>query len=441
MNKRNPYRLTPVDNPRLLRTRRAEISHAVDALSLESECNDHVLIVGEERTGRTSVLQEVARRVSDEHRGLVVNLRLLHCDLTTSGLQRSLLNATVEALVAGEDPQPDWYRAWCDRVHLRDRSPAQMRDVLVTGLVLAADGAAVVDRAVLARDLRTLFAMAVERGKECIVVCIDDADALLEDVELVEAMVDAATAAGDWSFVMTSTPAGREHLVEAVSPCLRRFVRVPLLPFWTLDRIRACLTAPLDAEDSKRLMPDRPLPLLADLARLTGGNPFEIALVAKHLWFACRLGEQEHYELTPRVLERALPELALSTGAQGGLVDGARAMRDLDPSRLGAALDLVALSALTVREIAIARLLGVPNRDNNLNPRLLSADLDEEEQRVADELAELEGRGVVVLDDDGRFTVRGGHRAEVALKYQARSLLVADVVDKPFGIPFLPCVG
>ncbi|SRR6266545_1316857 len=85
-SKRNPYRLDPVANPRLLRTRRVEIELVVDAVAPPEGRGRHALIVGDERTGRTSVLQEVVRRASADHDCLVVWLRLLEPELTTSGL-------------------------------------------------------------------------------------------------------------------------------------------------------------------------------------------------------------------------------------------------------------------------------------------------------------------------------------------------------------------
>ncbi len=336
---------------------------------------------------------------------------------------------------------PEWYSAWCDRVHLHDRSAASLRDRLVSGLVFAGDTAAIVDRAVLERDLRTLSGWAAENGKSRVVVCIDDADALLEDVPLVEQLLDWVALRDDWSFVMTTRRAGSRHLAEAVSPSLRQFQRVWLAPFWTPDKILTCLTAPLDPDDVKPLMPSSPTPLILDLLRLTGDNPFEIAVIAQQLWLACRVGEQERYELTPRVLERALHDIALFSGAEAELVAGARAVQQLEPDRIGPALDLLALSNLTIREVAIARLLGVPNAANAVSERLLAADVDQEEARVVEELEELESLGVVALDDNGGFTVQGGQAAIVALKYHAQSLLGPERVEKPFGIPFLPCVG
>ena len=162
------------------------------------------------------------------------------------------------------------------------------------------------------------------------------------------------------------------------------------------------------------------------MLRLTSGNPFEIALVGYHLWVACRLGEQEHYELTPKVLDRVLSDLARHSGGSAELRGGAKAVRQLPPERMRDALDLVALSELTAREVAIARALGLPNSSGELNPELLTSDLDSEEDKVRTQLEELEERGVVSLDDDGRFSVQGGHQVAIALKYHARSFAGSD---------------
>jgi hypothetical protein len=399
-------------------------------------------MIGDDRSGRTSTLMEFARRAGDDRGQMVVSLRLVEDDLTRSGLVRALLTATVERLVQGQDPVPDWYRAWSDRVHLRDRSPMTVRDVLVSGLAFAADSAAVLDPAVLDRDLRALVRLAQERGHSGIVVSIDDGDPLLEDVALAERFIQSLDPATGWSLVIATGLAGVGHLVEAVSPCLRRLQTVPLMPFFTLDQIRTCLTAPLDSAALERLIPDNDLPLLLDLHRLTAGNPFEIALVARQLWVACGLREQEHYELTPRVLERVVQEISLYTGTDEALVDGASAVSRLAPDRIGPALDLVALSRLTTRQVAVARVLGLPNRDDNVNDRLLRCDLDADVARVVEELTDLEREGVVALTDNGqRFTVQGGRAVALSLKYQARSLLGPDVADKSFDTSFLRCVG
>lgn len=439
--RRNPYSLTPTDAPRLLRNRRREIGSLVNRVApVEGEAG-HALIVGEARTGRTSTLLEVARRVEGDRNALGVPLQLLDDDLTSSGLPRALLGAAIERLASEVDPPPDWYLAWCDRVHLRDQSAASVRDRFITSLSLAADSSAIPSPAVFQRDLRALTRLAAERGYGRIVVYADDAGALLEDISLTERLVADLDAAGNWSLILVTDMTGIGHLVEAVSPCLRRFRTIPLEPFWSPEQIRRCLTAPLDPDADRGLMPRDDMPLLFDILRLTSGNPFEIALVARHLWMACALGEQEHYELTPRVLRRVVSELNLYTGVDEDLLDGVRAVRNLAPDEIAPALDLIALSQLTIRQIAIARALGLPNKEDTISCRILECDLDQEAARVVEDLEELERKGVVSLTDDGRFAVQGGRTAAMVLKYEARSLLGPGAAERTFDIPFLPCVG
>lgn len=434
----NPYTLGPTDNPRLLENRYGELRTLLDAVADEGG-GRHALILGDARTGRTSLMQEAGRRLRAGGDTLVVDLRVSENDLGASGLLRGLLSAAVEALVAGAGEPPSWYQAWCDRLYLRDRSPMAVRDVLVSALAFAADNNAILDPAVVVHDLQSLARLAEERGTPRAVVLVDDADALLEDPDLTETLLDALDAAG-WHLIMASRISGAAHLIEAASPVMRRVELIPLRQLWLLDKIRVCFEGPLSNDQADRLLPKDADSFLVDVRRLTSGNPFEIALVGYHLWVACRLGEQEHYELTPKVLDRVLSDLARHTGGSAELRAGAKAVRELPPERMRDALDLVALSELTIRQIAIARTLGLTKGSGPLNPKLLTCDLDAEEAKVQAELEELEELGVVSLGDDGRFSVQGGRQAAIALKYHARSFADSES-DRPFGIPFIACVG
>lgn len=434
----NPYTLGPTDNPRLLENRNGELRTLLDAVADEGG-GRHALLLSDARTGRTSVMQEADRRLRAGGDTLAVGLRVNDDELGVGGLFRSLLSAAVEAIVASASDPPSWYQAWCDRLYLRDRAPMAVRDVLVSALAFAADNNAVLDPAVVVRDLRSLTRLAEEHGTPRVVVLIDDADALLEDPDLIETLLDALDAAG-WHLILASRISGAAHLVEAASPVMRRVELIPLRQLWLLDEIRVCLAGPPGSDEAERLLPKDADSFLVDVLRLTSGNPFEIALVGYHLWIACRLGEQEHYELTPKVLDRVLSDFARHTGGSAELRAEAKAVRELPPERMRDALDLVALSELTIRQIAIARTLGLPTGNDPLNRKLLTCDLDAEETKVRTELEELEALGVVSLRDDGRFSVQGGRQAAIALKYHARSFADSDP-ERPFGIPFIACIG
>ena len=440
----NPYSLLPTASPHLLGTRRGQIRLALDAVAPAEGDGSQALVCGPRRSGRTTILDEVARRAKAERDSLVVTLRLFEEDLTHSGLIRTVLGAMVEQLACLHDTEPDWYRAWCNRVLLRDTSPMSINDVFISGLAFAAEPLARVDPAVLDRDLRTLARLAREAGRRRILVVLDDADALLEDSLLVERLLAALVSTGGFSLLMGTRFSGLKHLADAVSPYLRTCALVPIPPFWSPAAINTCLTGPLDPSEVERLMPrENRTRLLADVLQLSAGSPFEIALIGAVMWEACRAGEQTEYELTPRVLERFIPMLTMHTGVRDDLSAGVEAVRSLPVDRLECALRLVALSELSLAQISVARAIGLPHTDGSaIAERLRNCDLDKERARALAELEQLEDEGVITLSEDREsFEVRGGRLAALALKCQARTLLGSKTADQPFEMPFLATVG
>ena len=99
------------------------------------------------------------------------------------------------------------------------------------------------------------------------------------------------------SIVLAGLPTTGQHFVEAVSPCLRRFRPITLDPFRPAE-VLTCLSAPLEAAEDSSRMDFSDVGLARDVVRLTGGNPFEVMLVANQMWAACELGETERYALT-----------------------------------------------------------------------------------------------------------------------------------------------
>lgn len=143
-----------VTDPRLLQIRRIEIGTALDAIAPANATEDrHTAILGEARSGRSSVLVEVARRASEERERLVVWLRGGDAGVFRSDtLARHLLIAIAESLADQVgSPPPLWYLAWRDRTYLCDRGPSTERDLLSSALVLAGNPDAEIDRAISPR--------------------------------------------------------------------------------------------------------------------------------------------------------------------------------------------------------------------------------------------------------------------------------------------------
>jgi hypothetical protein len=306
----------------------------------------------------------------------------------------------------------------------------------------AADPESDLDGAVIEHDLTAIFDRAREAGFGGVVLALDDASSLTEDIELVEELVSSVDAITGYRLLLAGLPTTAGHFVDSASPCLSRFLPVWLRPFRGLHQVYVSLSAPLgDGPNDKLVEPDD-VSFLRDVLRLTGGNPYELMLVAHHLWLTCQRGEQERYVLTPRVLDRVIPHIAIHAAGGDALLDGANAIDRLPEEHVRQAVELASFARLSTREIAIARTLGIATREaQQVDRHIATADIDHEVDKVVAELEELESEGVVQLHDDREHNVVGGPAAAVLLKYKARARLGADISNYPFELGFLSAVG
>lgn len=439
----SPYPLgTKVNDVRLLQNRRAEINLGLEAAAPESGDRRHTLLLGEPHSGRSSVLAEIARQAEVDRDRLVVWLTTSEEGQTPAALIRHLLIAVVEALAAETSPSADWYLAWRGRVYLRDTGPVRESDLLSSGLLFTSDPFSTVDPAILRRDLSALAEIAGDAGFQGVMVCIDDASTLTEDVGLIESLADLFDSQGDYVLLLAGLPSTAAHLEQAASSCLQRFSGVWISPFYGAAQIYTTLTAPLSGAD-RDLLQAKDTDLQRDILQLTGGNPYELMVVANHLWMSCKLGEQSHYALTPRVLDRIIPHIAALADEGDALRDWAAAIDVLPEERVGEALELAALSRMSVREIARIRLLKLGNPNTPIDRgAILEADIVAEAGRVLETLKDLEEAGVFQLHPDGeRFNVVGGRPVTVLLKYKARARTGAEVERQPFELGYLFTVG
>jgi hypothetical protein len=440
----SPYPVgTLVRDPAMLALRRREIDKGLSVVApAEGGEHRHAVLIGEPHSGRSSVLAEISRRASDERCRLIVRLRGGDgVGVGRGELARHLLTSVAETLSEEAGTQAGWYRAWRDRVYLRNTAAAGPDDLLSSALVLAADASAEIDHAILERDLGAFADLARSAGYEGIVVCVDDASPLTEDVNLTEEIVEVFDSVGDFSLLLTGLPSIPGHFTEAASRCLERVEPVFLEPFWNPAQMMRALRAPLpsDAEYLRNVDID----FIFDLLNLTGGNPYELMVVADNLWLSCVSGEKDSYALTPRLLDRVIPHLALRTGESDALHDGAEAIDSLPDEKVHTALELASLSQLTIREVATYRLLSDSSGKvaSDRSPNDITDHLDETEDSVRADLLDLEAKGVLATNPDGEnFAIVGGRPAAVLLKYKAQAR-IEETRDPGFGQNFLQLAG
>jgi hypothetical protein len=432
-----------ITDSRLLQNRRSEIQRALDVVAPPEEGSGHALLIGEQHCGRSSALGEIGRRAAAECQRLVISLSgsedLIH---TRQSFCRRVLTGVVEAL-AQTDPEAEWYQAWRDRVYLRSTNPASGRDVLTSSLILASDPERELDRAIFDRDLKALLGIAEQNGYSGIIVSIDDASPLTEDVSLVEGLLDGFDSVGGYALLMAGLPTTALHFTQAASSCVNRVTPIMLRPFRGPHQLYSALSVPLTESDQDYLRADD-IDLMRDILQLTGGNPYEVMVVGHYLWLSCELEEQEHFVLTSRVLDRVIPHLSMLAADGDALRDGAQAIERLPEEQVEKAVEMAAFSSLSVSEIAIARLLKVSGDDEKPLSRaeLLTSEIDAESHAVCSELEQLQDAGVIQLHEDGeRFNVVGGRPASVLLKYRDRARKGADVARQSFEQGFLFSVG
>jgi hypothetical protein len=121
---------------------------------------------------------------------------------------------------------------------------------------------------------------------------------MTENTSMVEELIALLDSVESASLLMAGLPTSAGHFLQAASPCLTRIVPIRLRPFRGPLQVFSALNGPLGAEDSRWVRGEN-ITFLFDVLRLTGGKPYELMLVAHHMWLACQAGEQERYELTP----------------------------------------------------------------------------------------------------------------------------------------------
>jgi hypothetical protein len=270
------------------------------------------------------------------------------------------------------------------------------------------------------------------------VVFVDDADALSEDVGLLEYLVDAFDATG-WTLVMAGRPTVMRHIYDSKSSLTFRMARISLRPGWR--DIEACLTAGGRFED---LLPDKledQVSLIMETIRLTGGSLLLISSLARILRRRASDDGSKSLEITLVALREALNQFRFLSFGDTNVA----ALTRISAADLERALALIPYARFSVREIAVSRLLSVRTEaDYPSDPPADSKSIDNEVDRVVADIEELEQLGLVARGDlDGAvpFQVTDSSLAPVVYEVASRDLLNRSTSGLPYGSSYAELVG
>jgi AAA ATPase domain len=411
----NPFDFrTPVTDPARLAGRSDEVEEIKRHLNTTAAGRPvHVALIGDRASGKTSLLNAVAR-FAPEYGLLPVRLDL-DADVVRSPFSffSALFDAAVTALVEHSvlDRQDPRYTAWIRQHYMKDTDVPVGDQLLLFGMVSSSAPAERsadpdVTPSLLHRDTAALASVAAEQGWNGFVIVLDEGDLLGENEPLIQKLRNLFQVGDRCMLVAAGTKRMFEGLSEVFSPIPRQFVRIQVGRFQSISQVIDCMTKPI-LEARRRLPPLLP-DCVNDVMTLTRGSPYEINLVCYFMWQAIADHRQKSFALSTSVLDSVLEEL-IRTGRDVA-VGEVEAMRALSTDDLEIAVDILPFQRLSVEEIALARLLLGPFSDEVLQ---------QEVKRIERDLETLELCDVIARNGD-RFSMRGGSIAQIYFKYLAR---------------------
>jgi hypothetical protein len=410
---KNPYDFrSPVSRSALLAGRDDEME-AIDDLLRDSSADSptHLSLFGGQGSGKSSLLNG-AVDLACARGMMVVKLALTSTIVETEiDFYRALYDAALQTLIdTGRlTTEDELMGTWALRTYT-GVAPASQQEItpgeLQFGLLIAAklNGRMVesVPTPMLRRDIELLLSVGCGPMRR-LVLCLDSAELLDDNHDLGPSLTHLADSC---SFLTIITAAETAGTLQAAAP--RAWAQIEVGPYRGVGAVIDAITKPAtNADGIPEITPPTP-ETARDIADLTGRVPYEVNLVSHFIWDAIQQGEQDSFELSPSVIQRVTVELEEKGRHQASPEIATYSnLSQADYTMLGR---YAPYEALSLRELALLRLM---LEDHNED------DLAQAETQVRNELAQLELKGVVILERD-RFAIKGSRDARLYLKYAAK---------------------
>jgi AAA ATPase domain len=405
----NPYDFrNPVARRGLLAGRDWEIEQ-VDEFLREAAAgrSSYFSLFGGAGMGKSSLLNASAE-IAWGRKLLPVRLEVLESTVESSlTFYAAVFDAALAALIdkgalTDEDPLMGSWRRHTLAGEVGD--PTDLTPRLETGLLVAArmSGKMVdeVPLAALRRDSATVLEHCERAGLRGVVLCLDSAERIDENRDLAPSLMQLAQSIPGLNLLTAAEKGGG---LQKASP--RAWSQIEVGPFANPPSIFDAIMRPLADVEGLELAP---APATAqDILLMTEGRPYEVNLVNHFIWEAITQGEQDQFVLSKPVIERVLLELE----ERGRLEESETiaAIRKLGAADLEAVSRLVPFEGLTIRQLALGRLMFEDFDEEGL---------EEAERQVAGDLDRLSQADIMEISHD-RFKLNGGPEARLYLRYAA----------------------
>jgi tetratricopeptide (TPR) repeat protein len=408
---RNPYDFrSPVRTMGLLAGREDEVSRIDEFLrGAATGSPSHFALSGPPGMGKSSLLNGVVQ-IARRRQLLPAKVDLRETSVESPlAFYAAVFDATLKALLdlGAIDTTHPVIHNWTQHTLLGvTELPTDPNSYLSTGLLVAARmaGKVVEDvpTPVLQQDIDAVLELGAIENLRGLVIAVDSAELLDDNADIAPSLMQLAEATTKVSLVTASEELGS---LQEIAP--RSWAQIELLPYTSLYQILDAIMKPLvDAEELDFAPTFR---TATDIQELTEGRPYEVNLVSHFVWEAITQGEQGDFELSETVIHNVLKELE-GGGRKASPTVGK--IRNLSVDDVKAIAKLAPFEGLTMRQIALGRLMFDDFDENRLN---------DVEHEVREELNHFAALEVVTVDHD-RFEINGGPEARLYLRYWAEQI-------------------
>lgn len=314
MTDSNPYNFEkPVRVPRLFAGRSkelAEIDYYLEQTIGARPSYYNLSLIGQRAAGKTSFLNMIQHKA--ENKGLLPVKISLNNESSTNEI---LLFKEIFDGIATAGAQKDMFGGIKGQIYQNFRKLFDMFEVEAefpflfgTVYVGTKDKKVVsnsISQQVLTHDMKKFYEEAKNKNIPAIVLLFDECDLLAANQTLLQKLRNLFSEIDGYVLIFSGTEKMFPSIEEVFSPLPRFFKRISMENFTEVKDTSDCLLKPLSEEEIKSFDQG----CIGDIHLLTGGSPYEINLIAHHMYRRWKQGNNNLIGLTSDVLEDVLNEI------------------------------------------------------------------------------------------------------------------------------------
>jgi len=309
----NPYDfINPVKDPKLFAGRKEELKEIDYYLELSKSKSPkyfHLALIGERASGKTSLLNMIEFKAGEK--GLlavkiplnketssddVLFFKEVFDGIMTKGAEGGMYGGIGEKIYKA-------FRRVVDTLDVSAEIPILFGTAYV-GLKKKEHGAGIAQH-VLIHDLKELSSEAKRSGIPTIVLLFDECNLLAQNETLLQKIRNAFMEVEGYILAFSGTEKMFPAISDVFSPIPRFFKRINVGNFKGIKETEEGLLKPLDEEEKKAFDGA----CIGEIHHVTNGNPYEINLIAHHMYRRWKEGKNPKIGLSSEVLDDVLNEI------------------------------------------------------------------------------------------------------------------------------------